>query len=177
MEPEPPGLVVDPVFQIRSSFECQGESMVVDTWIDAGGGVTPHVHPAMEERFETIEGTAEFLSGRKWHETPAGKGVVVPRGTRHAFRNRSDGVAHIRCWATPPSTLEEFLTEAAAMSRAGKINKLALPTSFGALLEIAMMAERHKEMVVMSSPPRVVQKLMLPPLARMGQSRAETAAG
>jgi quercetin dioxygenase-like cupin family protein len=169
MEPEPQGLVVDPVFQIRSKFERQGEAMVVDTWIDPGGGVTPHVHPAMEERFETIEGTAQFLSGRTWHTTPAGEGVLVPPGTRHAFRNRSDAVAHIRCWATPPSTLEEFLTEAAAMSRAGKLNKLALPTSFGALVEMADMAMRHREMVVMSSPPRVVQKLMLPPLARLAR--------
>ena len=58
----------------------------------------------MEERFETVEGTAQFLSGRKWHDTPAGEGVVVPPGTRHAFRNRSDDVAHIRCRATPPMT-------------------------------------------------------------------------
>jgi len=173
MEPEPAGLVEDPVFQIRSSFRRDGEALVVDTWIDPGGGVTPHVHPAMEERFETIEGTAEFLAGRKWQEAPAGEGALVPPGTRHAFRNRSDAVAHIRCHATPPMTLQEFLTEAAAMSRAGRINRLAMPTSPGALLEIAAMAERHREMVVMSSPPRPVQKLLLPPLARLGAKRAK----
>ena len=159
-------LVEDPVFKIRSGFRQEGESLIVDTWIDPGGGVTPHVHPAMEERFETVEGTAQFLSGRKWHDTPAGEGVVVPPGTRHAFRNRSGEVAHIRCRATPPLTLQEFLTEAAAMSRAGRINRFALPTSFGALMEIAAMAERHRPMVVMSSPPAFVQKLLLPPLAR-----------
>ena len=67
-------LAEDPVFKIRSSFEPDGDTLIVDTWIDPGGGVTPHVHPAMEERFETIEGTAQFLSGRKWHETPGGRG-------------------------------------------------------------------------------------------------------
>lgn len=167
MDPEPAGLVEDPVFKIRSSFSRDGESLIVDTWIDPGGGVTPHVHPAMEERFETVEGTAQFLAGRKWQDAPAGEGVVVPPGARHAFRNRANTVAHIRCRATPPSTLEEFLTEAAAMSRAGRINRLALPTSPGALLEMAAMAQRHREMVVLSSPPRLVQKLMLPPLARL----------
>ena len=159
-------LVEDPVFKIRSSFEHEGQSLIVDTWIDPGGGVTPHVHPAMEERFETIEGTAQFLSGRKWVTTPAGEGVVVPAGTRHAFRNRGDEVAHIRCRATPPMSLQEFLTDAAAMSRAGKLNKLGLPTSYAALKEVAAFAERHREMVVMSSPPAIVQKLLLPPLAR-----------
>jgi mannose-6-phosphate isomerase-like protein (cupin superfamily) len=162
-------LVEDPVFKIRSSFEPDGEALIVDTWIDPGGGVTPHVHPAMEERFETIEGTAQFLSGRKWVTAPVGEGVVVPPGTRHAFRNRGDEVAHIRCRATPPMTLEEFLTEAAAMSRAGKLNKLGLPTSFGALVEVAAMAERHRPMVVMSSPPAFIQKLLLPPLARRAE--------
>ena len=177
MEPEPRDLVEDPVFGIRSSFRREGESLIVDTWIDPGGGVTPHVHPAMEERFETIEGTAEFLAGRRWQETPAGEGVVVPPGTRHAFRNRSDAVAHIRCAATPPSTLEEFLTEAAAMSRAGKINRFALPRSPSALVEIATMAQRYREMVVMSSPPPLVQKLIIPPLARLGARRAAASGG
>ena len=159
-------LVEDPVFKIRSSFRREGESLIVDTWIDPGGGVTPHVHPAMEERFETVEGTAQFLSGRKWVTAPAGEGILVPPGTRHSFRNRTDEVAHIRCRATPPMTLQEFLTEAAALSRAGKLNKLGLPTSFAALKEVAAFAERHRPMVVMSSPPGVVQKLLLPPLAR-----------
>ncbi len=173
MQPEPQGLVEDPVFKMRSSFRREGDTMVVDTWLDPGGGVTPHVHPAMEERFETVEGTAQFLGGRKWTTAPAGEGVLVPAGTRHAFRNRSDEVAHIRCYATPPLTLEEFLTEAAAMSRAGRINRLALPTSPGALLEMAAMAHRHREMVVMSSPPRLVQKLLVPPLARLGSKRVQ----
>lgn len=159
-------LAEDPVFQIRSSFARDGDTLVVDTWIDPGGGVTPHVHPAMEERFDTIEGTAQFLSGRRWHDTPAGEGVVVPPGTRHAFRNRSGQVAHIRCHATPPLTLQEFLTDAAAMSRAGKLNRFGLPTSFQALKEVAAFAERHREMVVMSNPPALIQKLLLPPLAR-----------
>lgn len=176
MEPEPPGLVEDPVFRIRSSFrrergEGGREVMVVDTWIDPGGGVTPHVHPAMEERFETVEGQAEFLAGRKWQKAAAGEGALVPPGTRHAFRNRSDEIAHIRCRATPPLTLEEFLTEAAAMSRAGRINRFAMPTSPGALLEIAAMAQRHREMVVMSSPPPLLQKVLIPPLARLGARR------
>jgi hypothetical protein len=120
----------------------------------------------MEERFETIEGTAQFLSGRKWVTAPAGEGVVVPPGTRHAFRNRGEEIAHIRCRATPPMSLQEFLTDAAAMSRAGKLNKLGLPTSYSALKEVAAFAERHRPMVVMSSPPLLIQKVILPPLAR-----------
>ena len=79
----------------------------------------------------------------------------MPAGTRHAFRNRGREVAHIRCHATPPLSLQEFLTDAAAMSRAGKLNRFGLPTSFQALKEVAAFAERHREMVVMSNPPAI----------------------
>lgn len=162
-------LVEDPVFKTRYGFEPDGDALIVDTWIDPGGGVPPHIHPAVEERFETVEGTVQYLSGRKWVTAPAGEGVVVPPGTRHAFRNRTDEVAHFRCRATPPMTLREFLTESAALSRAGKLNKLGLPTSYSALKEVAALAERHRPMVVMSSPPAFVQKLLLPPLARRAE--------
>jgi hypothetical protein len=37
----------------------------VATWVDPGGGVTPHLHPAMEERFAMLEGRLSFLAGRK----------------------------------------------------------------------------------------------------------------
>ena len=51
------------------------------------------------------------------------------------------------CHARPPSTLQEFLEEAAALSRAGRIaTRWALPTSFGALRAALAMAERHREM-------------------------------
>ena len=82
------------------------------------------------------------------------------------YRNRGDETAHMVCHARPPSTLQEFLEEAAALSRAGKIGtRWALPTSFGALREALAMAERHREMAVLMfppMPPRVVQLLVLP---------------
>ena len=70
------------------------------------------------------------------------------------------------CRARPPSTLQEFLEETVALSRAGRIaTRWALPTSFGALREALAMAERHRDMAVLlfpPMPPRFVQKLLLP---------------
>ena len=75
---------------------------VVEQRPDPGGGVPPHVHPRMEERFTVVEGRAEFLAGRRWAGADAGETVVVPAGTRHAYRNRANVAAHVRCIATPP---------------------------------------------------------------------------
>jgi mannose-6-phosphate isomerase-like protein (cupin superfamily) len=170
-------LIEDPVLGMRSRFwrtaEDAGEVLHVETWVDPGGGVTPHIHPAMEERFEVVDGRPEFLAGRRWGVAAPGETVVVPAGTRHAFRNRGADVAQFVCRATPPSTLQEFLEDAAALSRSGAITRRALPRSIDALLQAAVMAHHYREMVTLLAPlpPPAIQRLVIPPLARAGERR------
>jgi quercetin dioxygenase-like cupin family protein len=174
-------LTEDPVLRIRSRFwrttEDTGEVLHVETWVDSGGGVTPHVHPAMEERFEVLEGQPEFLSGRLWKQARPGETVIVPPGTRHAFRNRGEQVARFVCHATPPSTLQEFLEEAAALSRAGAISRHAIPRSLDGLLAAAVMVHRHRDMVTLLAPlpPPAIQRRVMPALARAGERRGHHA--
>jgi mannose-6-phosphate isomerase-like protein (cupin superfamily) len=174
-------LTEDPVLRMRSRFwrttEDGGEVLHVETWVDPGGGVTPHVHPAMEERFEVVEGQPEFLAGRRWSVARASETVVVPPGTRHAFRNRSGEVAHFVCHAAPPSTLQEFLEDAAALSRAGGITRRALPRSIDGLLQAAVMAHHYRDMVTLLAPlpPPAIQRLIIPSLARAGERRGHHA--
>lgn len=170
-------LVEDPVFQTRYRFsrtadEGGGEVQHVEMWVDPGGGVTPHVHPAMEERFTVVEGTAQFLAGRRWQSAGAGETVVVPAGTRHAFRNRSDAVARVKCEARPPSTLQAFLEDVAGLSRAGKLSRIGLPKPNG-LLEAAVLTNHYQDMVVLlfPAPPLIVQRVVFSPLARLAERR------
>jgi quercetin dioxygenase-like cupin family protein len=177
-EVEPVDLLTeDPVLRMRSRFwrssDGAGEVLHVETWVDPGGGVTPHIHPAMEERFEVLGGRPEFLAGRAWKQWAPGDTVLVPAGTRHAFRNRSAEVAHFVCHATPPSTLQEFLEDAAALSRAGGISRRALPRGVDGLLQGAVMAHHYRDMVTLLSPlpPPAIQRVVIPPLARAGERR------
>jgi quercetin dioxygenase-like cupin family protein len=170
-------LTEDPVLRMRSRFwrttEDGEEVLNVETWVDPGGGVTPHIHPAMEERFEVLDGRPQFLAGRSWKETRPGHTVRVAPGMRHAFRNRSAEVAHFVCHATPPSTLQEFLEDAAALSRAGGITSRALPRSLDGLLQASVMAHHYRDMVTLLAPlpPPAIQRLVIPPLARAGERR------
>jgi quercetin dioxygenase-like cupin family protein len=170
-------IVEDPVLKHRLRFERLdgADAMLVEMWVDPGGGVPPHVHPAMDERFEVLEGRAEFLAGRSWQGAGPGETVVVPRGTRHAYRNRGDVVAHVRCTATPADdALAGFLTDAAVLGRAGKLTRQGLPKSFDALLQAAVMAHHYRAMVTMGFPPLpppAIQRLLIPPLARLGERR------
>jgi quercetin dioxygenase-like cupin family protein len=165
-------LVEDPVLRQRLRFTRDDNVLHVECWVDPGGGVTPHIHPAMEERFEVLEGRPSFLSGRSWAQAGAGETVVVPPGTRHAYRNETDETVHMICHATPPSTLQAFLEEAAALSRAGMITRHGLPKGLRAFAEGAALAQRHRDMVVLlfpPLPPPAVQRVVLPLVARFAR--------
>jgi mannose-6-phosphate isomerase-like protein (cupin superfamily) len=175
-----PQIVHDPVFRHRLRFENTTDehgdpAVLCEMWVDPGGGVPPHAHPRMEERFTVVEGRAEFLAGRRWVGRDAGETVVVPAGTRHAYRNRGSVVAHVRCIATPPDPgLQGFLTDAAALSRAGRITRHGVPKGVMGWLQGAVMLDAYGQMVEMSfppAPPRFVQRLLMPRLARLAKRR------
>jgi mannose-6-phosphate isomerase-like protein (cupin superfamily) len=171
--------VVDPILRQRYSFERVteedgGDVLRVDMWVEPGGGVTPHVHHRMDERFHVLAGRAEFLSGRTWTEAGPGETAVVPPGTRHAYRNRGAEVAHIMCEARPPSSLEEFLTEAAELNASGRLTRHAVPKGPAGLLAGVALAHRHRDMVELHFPPLpppFLQRFLLPPLARLAERR------
>jgi quercetin dioxygenase-like cupin family protein len=154
----------DPVLKQRYRFSREGDVLTVEAWVDPGGGVTPHVHPSMEEHFTVLEGEVEFLVGRRWRRLPE---VVVPAGTRHAYRNASAGPAHLVTTVTPSMELEAFLTEVAALARAKRFTRRGLPTSLRAAVELAAVAQRYRETVVLESPLRP----LVPLIARLGSSR------
>src|SRR5918992_1000309 len=93
-------VVEDPTFRQRLTFrrgvdEDGSEVLHVEMQVEPGGGVPPHVHPAMEERFEVRAGRPSFLAGKKWRTAGPGETIIVPAGVRHAYRNRGDETAHV----------------------------------------------------------------------------------
>jgi quercetin dioxygenase-like cupin family protein len=174
-------LVEDPALRQRFQFTRStdpggGEVLHVEAWVDPGGGVPPHLHPAMEERFNMLDGRCSFLAGKTWVEAGPGEEVVVPPGTRHAYRNRSDAEAHFRCDVRPPSSLQEFLEQTAALSREGLLTRSGIIKPRG-LVRAATIAQRHRDMVTLlfpPTPPVWLQRLLFPPLVAIGsrQSRA-----
>ncbi len=117
-------IVEDPVLRqrylFRSTTDPDGKPVVeLEMWVDQDGGVTPHIHPFMEERFTVLSGRPEVLSGRAWRSLVAGETAIVPPHTRHAFRNRNAETAHFRVEVRRPEGLQGFLEDVAALSRGG----------------------------------------------------------
>ena len=121
-------VVEDPVLKQRlASSPPRTAAVRVEMWVDPGGGVPPHVHPAMEERFEVVSGQPSSWPAASGRPPARARRATLPPGVRHAYRNRGDELAHAICHATPAPSLQEFLEDAAAMARAGKMTRHGLP--------------------------------------------------
>ena len=130
-----------------------------------------------------LDGRCSFLAGKRWVEAGPGEEVVVPPGTRHAYRNRSDAPTHYRCDVRPPSSLQAFLEGGAEMSRAGLLTGGGMIKPHG-LIRGATLAHRHRDMVTLTVPAdaaRVVAAAAVPaargarPAARLLELRAVAA--
>jgi mannose-6-phosphate isomerase-like protein (cupin superfamily) len=165
-------MVEDPVLRQRHEFHHpSADLLVVESWVDPGGGVTPHVHPSQRERFEVLAGECTFTVGRSEVVKRAGEVAEVPAGTRHAYRNDGAVQLHMRCEVTPPMTLEGFLTDVAAMSRAGLITRRGLPKGRRGLLAGTVLLKAYRDMAVIESPPPAIQRLVGDRLAPLGERR------
>src|SRR5919198_2695539 len=123
-------LIEDPVRRQRYRFTREGDVLRAEVWVEPGGDVPRHWHPALEERFEVVEGHVTFWVGREKHPAGPGDRLVAPARSPHAFKNTGAEVAHLRVEVAPASRLQEFLEEAAALARAGQYTKRGIPTSF-----------------------------------------------
>jgi hypothetical protein len=117
-----------------------------------------------------LEGECTFTVGREKVVKRAGEAAEVPPGTRHAYRNSGSAQLHMRCEVSPAMTLEGFLTDVAAMSRAGLVTRGGLPKGWRGLLAGSVLLRAYRDMAVLEMPPLFVQRLG-DRLAPLGEKR------
>jgi quercetin dioxygenase-like cupin family protein len=162
--------VHDPVMGYRVTFERVGDDLSIHTRVEPGGGPPPHVHPNGEEVFSMQEGRVEFLLGRRKRVVGPGDEVVVPRGTRHTFKNVGSAEAVFRADVRPePSGHgEDFFRETAAAAEAGMYTRRGIPTGPRAGLHLLAILERYQDFALISNPPPALQRLLFPLARRFG---------
>lgn len=85
------------------------ELLVMETtWTRPGHRAPAHVHPAMEERFEVIQGRAEFVVDGRNRDAGVGEVVIVPPGIRHLARNPTSGPVRLQIEMRPALRWREF---------------------------------------------------------------------
>lgn len=172
--------VTDPVLRQRYRFTREGDVLTVDIEVDPGGGVPKHFHPTSEERWELIEGKVTFKVARRTHRPRPGERIIAAAKVRHSFQNTGDTPARLRAEVEPALGMQGFLEDGAALNRERRVTARGVPTSFGALLEAAAFVERYKQTTVLlfgvPAPPRTLQRILNPPLARLWRRREQEAA-
>lgn len=157
----------DPVSRVRQTFETRGDSLIVDNWLEPGGGLPPHLHPQQEERWSVVEGEVRFRLGDDERVIrPEDGELVVAPGVVHAVSAISDREAHLRCVVTPPLRLQAFLEEAAAAGQEGLFTPRGLPRGLRGARWAASFLKRYRDETVFLSPPPVVQRALIALLAR-----------
>ena len=86
----------------RITFVDLGDPLVLESvWTRAGHRAAEHVHPAMEERFDVLEGVAAFRVAGREQTVGAGGTVVVPPGTPHEAWSPGEVPVRLRMTFTP----------------------------------------------------------------------------
>jgi quercetin dioxygenase-like cupin family protein len=159
--------VRDPVFRARYSFYPQGDDLVIDTWIEPGGGIPRHLHPILTERWSVLDGEAEIeYDGDKRVVGPDDGELLVRPGIKHAITNRGDGDVLLRCVVVPAMRLRESLLESAAAGERGLFNRHGLPRNLAGVRWAADFLKRYEREVELSFPPRPLQRLLIALFAR-----------
>ena len=94
---------------VVTSDQTNGAFSVAEFRGAAGPWTIPHIHRELEEAFQVLEGTFDFVVGDGEVEATQGSFVLVPRGTPHLMRARDGGGALLTLWA--PGGLEEMFLE------------------------------------------------------------------
>lgn len=157
----------DPVHGSSYTFERDGENLVVETWLEPGGGLPEHLHPVQEEHWSVVEGEVEFqLGSDKRVIGPEDGAMVVKPGVKHSLSGTGKATAHLSCLVMPAGKLEEFLTDSAAAAREGLFMKGGIPKNLRGARWAATFLKRHRDEVVMTFPPQFAQRMMIALLAR-----------
>jgi quercetin dioxygenase-like cupin family protein len=157
----------DPVHRTSYTFRREGDNLWVETWFEDGAHLPEHYHPTLTEYWEIVDGSAQVkLNGRIIELTPEDAPVHVAPNDRHELRNISGRQVHARTQVIPAGRLQEFLTESGWAAREGLYNARNMPTSIRAAGWLADWGQRYRDETVATSPPPVIQRIVLPLLVR-----------
>jgi len=145
---------------------ADGDLMVADLHLRPGGRIVgEHVHPAIEERFTVIRGEAGFSLGGSRGTAGPGMTILCPPGVPHDWWNAGTGEALVRVEIRPGSRFRDMIMNLFGLAQDGRTDARGLPNP----LQLALFAREFSDVVVFTSPPRPVQRVLFAVLAPIGR--------
>ena len=160
-------VIRDPVSRVRYLIEDHGDHLEVDTWLEPGGALPPHLHPVQEELWTVVEGKVRFRLG--WGQrviAPEDGEIRVEPGMIHAVTSVTSTEARLRCVVSPSLRFRQFLEESAAAAQEGLFTPRGMPRGMAGARFAAAFLKRYRGETVFVRPPRPLQWLLMRVLAR-----------
>jgi quercetin dioxygenase-like cupin family protein len=99
-----------------------------DVWTRPGHRAAAHVHPAMTERWEVLEGRAAFRIGDDGERVLGpGESIVAPKGVTHTGWNPTDEPVRLHVAMTPPGRWVEVVEKLFGWAAEGRTDELGTP--------------------------------------------------
>lgn len=106
-----------------SAQNAGGAFILLDTEVDPGGNVLPHVHTREDETFYILEGRFAFLVGDRAITAGPGDTVFAPRNLAHTWRCIGPELGRVLVLISPGENFEAF---GIAMAQRGFVPSAAM---------------------------------------------------
>jgi quercetin dioxygenase-like cupin family protein len=153
---------------VREAPSADRDRLVADLYVAPGGAVAlEHIHPAIHERFTVVRGRLGVKVDGTERVGRPGDVVDVPPGTPHDWWNAGEDEAHVVVEVEPARRFEEMIVTVWGLANAGRTDAKGRP----GLLQLAVTMQEFQDVMVTTRPPRVVQRVLFGPLARLARRR------
>ncbi|HET6850498.1 MAG TPA: cupin domain-containing protein [Gaiellales bacterium] len=129
--------------------------------------VGEHRHPAIVERFTTLDGELTVKLDGETSILRAGETAVVEAGVWHDWWNASDHDALVRVEVTPGERFALMIETLFGLARLGHTNAKGLPNP----LQLSVFAREFSDVIVLRKPPLPVQRAVFGLIAPIAHRR------
>jgi hypothetical protein len=142
--------------------------MQSETRVRPGGAVpVAHRHRQCTERFEVLEGELTVRLEGESRTLTAGEQLTIPAGAAHHYANASEHDVVFRFDVWPAARFEAMVVTLFALGMEGRTDDKGAPSP----LQMAVILDEYGDVLELVGPPRWLQRLAIPVLARLGRAR------
>lgn len=153
-------------FQITAE-DSDGALVRFDSFNPPGPFEPVHLHPEQESSTEVLSGSLLFVVGGREIRLGPGDRTVIPAGTPHTFRNEGPEEAHSIAEFRPALRIAECFETLFALAQRGELDARGMPSP----LQLALSGPEFGREMRLPSPPWLIQRLALAPLAPFARLR------